>query len=53
MLEDNDETNRRALCRTHLMTWMRPIIVPKSTLRAKPLALNHALDFARGSITGV
>lgn len=53
VLEDNDDTTRRALGRTHLLTWMRPIIVPKGTLRTKPRALNYALDFARGSIIGV
>ena len=53
VLEDDDETTRAALGRTHLLTWMRPIIVPEGTLRTKPRALNYALDFARGSIVGV
>ncbi|WP_394155199.1 glycosyltransferase family 2 protein [Loktanella salsilacus] len=53
VLEDDDDTTRQALGRTHLLTWMRPVIVPKGTLRTKPRALNYALDFARGSIIGV
>ncbi len=53
VLEDNDATTRAALGRARLLTWMRPIIVPKGTLRTKPRALNYALDFARGSIIGV
>ena len=53
VLEDNDETTRTALGRTHLLTWMRSITVPEGTLRTKPRALNYALDFARGSIVGV
>ena len=53
VLEDDDDTTRGALGRTHLLTWMRPIVVPEGTLRTKPRALNYALDFARGSIVGV
>jgi len=53
VLEDNDTTTRKALCRTSLLTWMRSIVVPEGTLRTKPRALNYALDFARGSIVGV
>ena len=53
VLEDDDDTTRDALGRTHLLTWMRPIVVPEGTLRTKPRALNYALDFARGSIVGV
>ncbi|MFZ3580769.1 glycosyltransferase family 2 protein [Loktanella sp. DJP18] len=53
VLEDDDTTTRTALNRTHLLTWMRPIVVPQGTLRTKPRALNYALDFARGSIVGI
>jgi len=53
VLEDDDATTRAALNRTHLLTWMRPIVVPQGTLRTKPRALNYALDFARGSIVGI
>lgn len=51
--ESDDQLTRDALGKTVLPTWMRPIIVPKGTLRTKPRALNFALDFARGSIIGV
>ncbi|MEN9012823.1 MAG: hypothetical protein ABF241_12360 [Yoonia sp.] len=53
MTESDDQLTRDALGKTVLPTWMRPIIVPKGTLRTKPRALNFALDFARGSIIGV
>lgn len=53
MTENDDQLTRDALGKTALPTWMRPIIVPKGTLRTKPRALNFALDFARGSIIGV
>lgn len=51
--ESDDLTTRDALGKTVLPTWMRPIIVPKGSLRTKPRALNFAMDFARGSIIGV
>jgi len=51
--ESDDLTTRKALGKTILPTWMRPVVVPQGTLRTKPRALNFALDFARGSIIGV
>ncbi len=51
--ESDDKTTREALGHAILPTWIRPVIVPKGTLRTKPRALNYALDFAQGSIIGV
>ncbi len=53
VLEADDLTTRATLGRTILPTWMRPIVVPKGTIKTKPRALNYALDFAHGSIIGV
>lgn len=53
VMETNDETTREALRQTTLPTWLRPILVPKGTLKTKPRAMNYALDFARGSLVGV
>lgn len=53
VLEADDITTRTTLGRTILPTWMRPIIVPKGTIKTKPRALNFALDFAQGSIIGI
>ncbi len=53
VLEADDHTTRATLGRTILPTWMRPIIVPKGTIKTKPRALNYALDFAHGSIIGI
>ncbi|MFT5272431.1 MAG: cellulose synthase/poly-beta-1,6-N-acetylglucosamine synthase-like glycosyltransferase [bacterium] len=53
VMEIDDETTREALRQTTLPTWLRPILVPKGTLKTKPRAMNYALDFARGSLVGV
>ena len=53
VLEADDKTTRKALGQTQLPTWIRPILVPKGTLKTKPRALNYALEFARGTIIGV
>jgi cellulose synthase/poly-beta-1,6-N-acetylglucosamine synthase-like glycosyltransferase len=53
VMEIDDETTRKALRQTTLPTWLRPILVPKGTLKTKPRAMNYALDFARGSLVGV
>ena len=53
VLEADDLTTRTTLGKTILPTWMRPIIVPKGTIKTKPRAMNYALDFARGSIIGI
>ncbi len=53
ILEADDVTTRATLGRTILPTWMRPIIVPKGTIKTKPRAMNYALEFARGSIIGI
>lgn len=53
VLEASDVTTRTTLGRTVLPTWMRPIIVPKGSIKTKPRALNYALNFAHGSIVGI
>ena len=53
VLEADDLTTRSTLGKTILPTWMRPIIVPKGTIKTKPRAMNYALDFARGSVIGI
>ncbi|WP_106743890.1 glycosyltransferase family 2 protein [Yoonia maritima] len=53
VLEADDLTTRATMARTTLPNGIRPIIVPKGTIKTKPRALNYALDFARGSIIGI
>ncbi len=53
VLEADDFTTRTMLGKTILPTWIRPVTVPKGTLKTKPRAMNYALNFARGSIIGV
>jgi len=53
VMEADDQTTRSAIAAATLPHWVRPIAVPKGTLKTKPRALNYALDFARGSIVGV
>lgn len=53
VMEADDDTTRASLGTTNLPAWIRPIAVPKGTLKTKPRALNYALDFARGSLVGV
>ena len=53
VLEQDDDTTRATLARTHLPGWMRAIVVPPGQVKTKPRALNYALPFARGTIVGV
>ncbi|NCO87816.1 MAG: glycosyltransferase [Rhodobacterales bacterium] len=53
ILEDDDTTTRATIAATALPDWYQVILVPRGTLRTKPRALNHALDFARGTILGI
>lgn len=53
VMEESDQTTRTVIGQTALSTWMRVIVVPDSTLKTKPRALNFALPFTRGSIIGV
>jgi cellulose synthase/poly-beta-1,6-N-acetylglucosamine synthase-like glycosyltransferase len=53
VMEADDATTRESLGHTNLPVWIRPIAVPKGTLKTKPRALNYALDFARGTLVGV
>jgi glycosyltransferase XagB len=53
VIEEDDSLTRNALRRARLPAWMRVIVVPESSLKTKPRALNYALGFARGSIVGV
>jgi glycosyltransferase XagB len=52
-VEQDDQLTRDALAQAELPPWMRVIIVPEGRVKTKPRALNHALDYARGSIVGV
>ncbi len=53
ILEDDDTTTRATIAATTLPDWCQVIVVPRGSLRTKPRALNHALEFARGSILGI
>ena len=53
VLEACDHTTLTALDAMTLPRWMRVIVVPDGPLRTKPRALNHALNFARGTLIGV
>lgn len=53
VVEADDHLTRTALARAGLPGWMRVIPVPAGPIRTKPRALNHALDFCRGSLIGV
>jgi len=53
VLEEEDETTRRALAGIDLPPWIRPVVVPDGQPRTKPRALNYALDFCEGDIVGV
>lgn len=52
-VEAEDTVTRDALAKAELPTWMQVVVVPKGMVRTKPRALNHALDFCRGSIIGI
>ena len=52
-VEQDDHLTRDALTKAELPPWMRVIIVPEGRLKTKPRALNHALEYARGTIVGV
>ena len=54
VVEERRSHDPRELWRdTPLPPWMRIVIVPRGAVKTKPRALNHALDFCRGSIIGV
>jgi len=54
VLEEHDDTTRRALARAKLPPWMRLVEVPAHRgLTTKPRAMNYALDFCRGELIGV
>ncbi|MBE0552834.1 MAG: glycosyltransferase [Rhodobacteraceae bacterium] len=53
VVEADDHLTRAALARAGLPGWMRVVAVPNGPIRTKPRALNHALDFCRGSLVGV
>lgn len=53
VVEADDHLTRAALARAGLPGWMRVVPVPNGPIRTKPRALNHALDFCRGSLVGV
>jgi cellulose synthase/poly-beta-1,6-N-acetylglucosamine synthase-like glycosyltransferase len=53
VVESDDQVTRDALARSELPTWMRVITVPNGSVKTKPRALNHALDYARGAIIGI
>ncbi|HMS93636.1 MAG TPA: glycosyltransferase [Tabrizicola sp.] len=52
-VEADDQVTRDALARAELPAWMRIVVVPKGAVRTKPRALNHALEFCRGTIIGI
>ena len=52
-VEADDQVTLKTLTEAELPPWMRVIIVPEGEVKTKPRALNHALDYARGSIVGV
>ncbi|WP_309668025.1 glycosyltransferase [Tabrizicola sp.] len=52
-VEADDQLTRDALASAELPVWMRVIIVPEGRVKTKPRALNHALNYARGSIVGI
>ena len=52
-VEADDQTTLDALHSGELPPWMRVVIVPEGAVKTKPRALNHALDYARGSIVGI
>lgn len=53
VVEEGDLPTRAALARAHLPGWMRVVTAPEGQVKTKPRALNHALQFCRGSIVGV
>lgn len=52
-VETEDTVTREALAKAELPIWMRVVVVPKGAVRTKPRALNHALEFCRGSLIGI
>ncbi len=53
VVEEGDTATRRALGAANLPGWMRVVAAPEGQVKTKPRALNHALEFCRGSIVGV
>ncbi|MFO7856905.1 MAG: glycosyltransferase [Paracoccaceae bacterium] len=52
-LEADDAETAAAVAAARPPPWIRVIPTPPGAPRTKPRALNHALDFARGTIVGV
>jgi cellulose synthase/poly-beta-1,6-N-acetylglucosamine synthase-like glycosyltransferase len=52
-VETEDKVTRDALAKAELPAWMRVVVVPEGAVRTKPRALNHALEFCRGSLIGI
>jgi len=52
-VEADDQVTLAALAAAELPPWMRVIVVPEGEVKTKPRALNHALDYARGTIIGI
>ena len=53
VVEADDTVTCDTLESIRLPAHIRQIVVPHSTLKTKPRALNYALDFCRGTIVGV
>ncbi|MDJ0827592.1 MAG: glycosyltransferase [Rhodobacter sp.] len=53
VVEADDKVTCDTLEAIRLPPHIRQIVVPHSTLKTKPRALNYALDFCRGTIVGV
>jgi cellulose synthase/poly-beta-1,6-N-acetylglucosamine synthase-like glycosyltransferase len=52
-VEAEDHVTLAALAKAALPPWMRVVTVPAGMVKTKPRALNHALEFARGTIIGI
>lgn len=53
VVETDDVVTRDTLDHMTLPNHIRTIVVPDSTLKTKPRAMNYALDFCRGAIVGI
>mgnify|MGYP002633107271 CR=1 FL=1 len=53
VLEVSDKITRAAVNKIGLPDWFRVVLVPTSTVKTKPRAMNYALNFCRGTIIGI
>ncbi len=53
LVESDDYETRKELASLPDFPWCEILVVPKSSPRTKPKALNYALPFARGAIVGI